>query len=81
MNRPVTVASVMFAVHAMFRREFGQMSHLVRAVAAGDTQRATLVTDHIALVSGVMSSIWLSRRNASSRSSRSTSAGPSTRSR
>jgi Hemerythrin HHE cation binding domain len=55
MNRPVTVASAMFAVHAMFRREFGRMSSLVRAVAVGDTQRATLVADHIALVSGVMS--------------------------
>jgi len=55
MNRPVTVVSAMFAVHAMFRREFGLMPHLVRAAAVGDTQRVTLVADHVALVSGVMS--------------------------
>jgi hemerythrin-like domain-containing protein len=54
MNRPVTVVSAMFAVHAMFRREFGLMPHLVRAAAVGDTQRVTLVADHVALVSGVL---------------------------
>jgi hemerythrin-like domain-containing protein len=45
----------MFATHTMFRREFGLMPGLVRAVMPGDTQRATLVADHIALVSGVLS--------------------------
>jgi hypothetical protein len=44
-----------FAVHAMFRREFGLMPGLVRAVTPGDKRRATLVADHIALVSGVLS--------------------------
>jgi hypothetical protein len=44
----------MLALHAMFRREFGLMPGLVRAVAAGHTQRAALVADHIALVSGVL---------------------------
>jgi len=45
----------MFAAHTMFRREFGLMPGLVRAVTPGDTQRATLVADHIALLSGVLS--------------------------
>lgn len=45
----------MFAAHTMFRREFGLMPGLVRAVTPGDKQRATLVADHIALVSGVLS--------------------------
>lgn len=43
-----------FAAHTMFRREFGLMPGLVRAVTPGDTQRAKLVADHIALVSGVL---------------------------
>jgi hypothetical protein len=47
-------AHAMLALHAMFRREFGLMPDLVRAAAAGDTQRAALVADHIALVSGVL---------------------------
>jgi hypothetical protein len=45
----------MFAAHTMFRREFGLMPGLVRAVTPGDKQRATLVADHIALMSGVLS--------------------------
>jgi hemerythrin-like domain-containing protein len=45
----------MFAAHTMFRREFGLMPGLVRAVTPGDMQRARLVADHIALVSGVLS--------------------------
>ena len=45
----------MFAAHTMFRREFALMPSLVRAVTPGDTQRATLVADHIALLSGVLS--------------------------
>ena len=44
----------MFAVHTMFRREFGLMPGLVRAVAAGDKQRTKLVADHVALVSKVL---------------------------
>jgi hypothetical protein len=39
----------------MFRREFGLMPGLVRAVTPGDTPRATLVADHITLLSGVLS--------------------------
>ena len=41
----------MFAVHTMFRREFGLAPDLVRAVAAGDAQRATVVADHVSLLS------------------------------
>jgi hypothetical protein len=44
-----------FAAHTMFRREFGLMPALVRAVTPGDKPRATLVADHIALMSGVLS--------------------------
>jgi Hemerythrin HHE cation binding domain len=47
-------AHAMLALHAMFRREFGVMPDLVRAVAAGDRHRAALVADHIALVSGML---------------------------
>jgi hemerythrin-like domain-containing protein len=53
-NEPLAGARDMFAEHRMFRREFGLMPGLVRTVAAGDTQRATLVADHIALVSGLL---------------------------
>src|SRR6201981_1009719 len=45
----------MFVAHTMFRREFGLMPDLVRAVTPGDKQRATLVAEHIALVSSVLS--------------------------
>jgi hypothetical protein len=45
----------MFAAHTMFRREFALMPGLVRAVTPGDKPRATLVADHIALVTGILS--------------------------
>jgi hemerythrin-like domain-containing protein len=45
----------MFVAHTMFRREFRMMPDLVRAVTPGDKQRATLVAEHIALVSRVLS--------------------------
>lgn len=48
---PHADARDMFVVHAMFRREFGLMPGLVRAVAAGGTGRAALVADHVALMS------------------------------
>jgi hemerythrin-like domain-containing protein len=54
MSEPLADARDMFAVHTMFRREFGLMPGLVRAVTSGDTQRATLVADHVALVSEVL---------------------------
>jgi hemerythrin HHE cation binding domain-containing protein len=53
-NEPLADARDMFAVHTMFRREFGLMPGLIRAVTAGDTRRAMLVADHVALVSGVL---------------------------
>ena len=40
----------MAAAHRMFRREFGLMPGLVRAVAVADRDRAALVADHVALV-------------------------------
>jgi hypothetical protein len=45
----------MVAAHTMFRREFGLMPGLIRAVTPGDSQRAALVANHIALVSGLLS--------------------------
>jgi hypothetical protein len=53
-NEPLADARDMFAVHTMFRREFGLMPGLVRAVTVGDTRRVRLVADHVALVSGVL---------------------------
>ena len=53
-DEPLADAGDMFAVHTMFRREFGLMPGLVRAVAAGDKQRTMLVADHVALVSKVL---------------------------
>jgi len=53
-NESLADARDMFTVHTMFRREFGLMPGLIRAVTAGDTQRVTLVADHVALVSGVL---------------------------
>ena len=44
----------MFAAHTMFRREFGLMPGLVRAVRAGDRWGTALAADHIALVSTVL---------------------------
>jgi hemerythrin-like domain-containing protein len=44
-----------FVAHTMFRREFGLMPDLVHAVTPGDKQRATLVADHITLVSSILS--------------------------
>ena len=47
-NGPLADARDMFAAHTLFRREFGLMPGLVRAVAAGDTKRSALVADHVA---------------------------------
>jgi hypothetical protein len=48
MTEPLADARDMFAVHTMFRREFGMSLDLVRGVMAGDAQRAAAVADHIA---------------------------------
>ena len=53
-NEPLADARDMFAAHTMFRREFGLMPGLVRAVGAGDKQRSALVADHVAMVTGVL---------------------------
>jgi hemerythrin-like domain-containing protein len=55
LGEPAADPRDMSAAHTMFRREFGLMPGLVRAVTPGDTQRARLVADHIALLSGVLS--------------------------
>lgn len=41
-------------VHTMFRREFALLGDLVERVAAGDTARAKLVTDHIELIDSML---------------------------
>ena len=51
MNEPAADARDMFVVHRMFRREFGLMPGLVRAVTPGDCMRSAVVADHVALVS------------------------------
>ena len=50
-NEPLADVRDMFAVHTMFRREFGLMSSLVRNVIADDKLRTTVVADHVAFVS------------------------------
>ncbi|MFG2075273.1 hemerythrin domain-containing protein [Nonomuraea maritima] len=44
----------MFAMHTMFRREYGNTPDLVRAARVGDLHRATVVADHIALLNHVL---------------------------
>jgi iron-sulfur cluster repair protein YtfE (RIC family) len=53
-EEPLADARDMFAVHTMFRREFGLMPDLVRGLMAGDTGRAVAVGDHVALVSTML---------------------------
>jgi hypothetical protein len=53
-NEPLADARDMFAAHTMFRREFGLMPGLVRAVATGDKQRSALVAGHVAMVSTIL---------------------------
>src|SRR6201987_4535836 len=54
LNESLADSRDIFAAHTMFRREFRLMPGLVLAVTPGDTQRAKLVADHIALLSGVL---------------------------
>ncbi|NLU69475.1 hemerythrin domain-containing protein [Streptomyces sp. HNM0574] len=44
----------MFAVHTMFRREFGALPALIRGVAADDRARARTVAEHVDLVVGLL---------------------------
>ncbi|HEY6497437.1 MAG TPA: hypothetical protein VIZ43_29515, partial [Trebonia sp.] len=52
-EEPLADARDMFAVHTMFRREFGLMPGLIRGTAA-DTGRAAVVAAHVALVAEVL---------------------------
>ena len=56
MTNPETPADTrdMYMVHTMFRREFAALPALVREVAAGDTERAHLVAEHIGFLSTVL---------------------------
>lgn len=53
-KEPLADARDMAPAHRMFRREFGLMPGLVRAVAVGDRDRTTLVAGHIALLISVL---------------------------
>jgi hemerythrin-like domain-containing protein len=44
----------MYMVHTVFRREFAALPSLVRGVAAGDTDRMTVVADHADLMLGML---------------------------
>jgi hypothetical protein len=44
----------MLVVHDSIRRQFGQAPALVRAVAAGDTDRAAVVADHLDLLGALV---------------------------
>jgi iron-sulfur cluster repair protein YtfE (RIC family) len=45
-DAPLTDVSDMYTVHRAFRREFRLLPQLVRAVRAGDTARAAVLSDH-----------------------------------
>jgi len=49
-NEPLADARDMFAIHTVFRREFGLMPDLIRDVPDGDLSRAMQVADHVARV-------------------------------
>lgn len=53
-DEPLADARDMFAAHTIFRREFGLMPALVRAVPAGDAARTTVVGDHVEMVRSVL---------------------------
>lgn len=44
----------MYAVHTMFRREFGALPALIRGVSAYDRVRTQIVADHVALLVGLL---------------------------
>jgi hemerythrin-like domain-containing protein len=44
----------MYMVHTAFRREFAALPALVRDVAAGDTERAHLIAEHIGFLTAVL---------------------------
>jgi Hemerythrin HHE cation binding domain len=49
-DEPLADTRDMHAVHVVFRRELGSAPDLVRGVAAGDSERARVVGDHIELM-------------------------------
>src|SRR5215470_1183964 len=53
-GEPLADARDMFAVHTMFRREFGAVPSLISSVADGDEQRTAVVADHIALITLIL---------------------------
>jgi hemerythrin-like domain-containing protein len=53
-EQPVFDGRVMLMVHNMFRREFALMPALVRSVAAGDRERAQIISDHITNVNDIL---------------------------
>ena len=54
MSSAVVGPSEMIAVHNALRREFGSMPLLVKSVADGDSARAAVIADHIALMGTFM---------------------------
>jgi hypothetical protein len=53
-SEPLADTRDMFAVHTLFRREFGLSPGLVRAVTADDMPRATRVAKHLSLLGGLL---------------------------
>ena len=51
---PLTDTRIMPVIHTLFRRELRLASGLLRGVAEGDTARAAVVADHLALVDEVL---------------------------
>lgn len=51
---PLADARDMFAVHTMFRREFGLMSSLVRSVQDRDMERAVQVANHVDVITDIL---------------------------
>ena len=59
-NEPLADARDMFAVHTMFRREFGLMPGLIRAVTVGDTRRVVRVRRRTPRRVSSPRTVWLS---------------------
>jgi iron-sulfur cluster repair protein YtfE (RIC family) len=51
---PLTDTSIMPVIHTLFRRELRLAGGLLRGVPEGDTDRAAVVADHLALVDEVL---------------------------